>query len=350
MHDLINLEYKSTLETLILRVKQAQYNALKAFSTEKVQMAWDLGKIISEKVKSEKWGDGVINNLSKDLQIEFAGVTGFSTRNLRRMKLFYETYKDSLKVAPMVAKISWSNNVVIVESCKDKLEAEFYIQKSISNGWSKYDLADHIKRGLYQNSLLAQNNFERTMEVSDEVKRRVAFDFRDDMGIELINGENPFSEKEIEDTIMRNLNDFLLAMEGKFSFVGRQVKLVLNEKEFFIDLLFYHFELNCYVVLELKATEFKPEHLGQLQGYLTLVDRLKKSEAMNRTIGILVCKNKDRLLVEYLLSDTNYPVGIATIGNKKYSELGEDLKHLLPSEEEISKRLSNLELTDQDNN
>jgi hypothetical protein len=162
------------------------------------------------------------------------------------------------------------------------------------------------------------------------------------MGIELINGENPFAEKEIEESVMQNLNAFLLSMDGKFGFVGRQVRLVLNEKEFFVDLLFYHFELNCYVVFELKATNFKPEHLGQLQGYLTLVDKLKKKPNMNRTIGILVCKSKDRLLVEYLLNDTNYPVGVATIGNQKYTELSQDLKNLLPNEEEIAKRLTNL--------
>jgi YhcG PDDEXK nuclease domain len=126
------------------------------------------------------------------------------------------------------------------------------------------------------------------------------------------------------------------------SFVGRQVKLVLNEKEFFIDLLFYHFELNCYVVFELKATEFKTEHLGQLQGYLTLVNKLKKKESMNKTIGILICKDKDRLLVEYLLDDSSYPLGVATFNNKQYQDLSEDMKGLLPSQEEIAKRLAGI--------
>lgn len=262
-------EYKSTLKSLILRVKQAQYNALKAFSTEKVLMAWDFGKLISEQIKTHNWGDSVVANLAKDLQIEFAGITGFSKRNLQYMRLFYETYSQNEKLPPLVAQISWSNNRIILDKCKDILEAEFYIKKCIQNGWSKYDLQRNIAEKLFENNLLAQNNFEKTLTVSEDLKQRVAWEFRDDMGIELINGENPFAEKEIEETIMANLNAFLLSMDGKFSFVGRQVELTLNEKDFFIDLLFYHFELNCYVVFELKATEFKTEHLGQLQGYLT---------------------------------------------------------------------------------
>lgn len=232
--------------------------------------------------------------------------------------------------------------MIILEKCKNLLEAEFYLKKSISNGWSKFDLQRNIGEKLYENSLLAQNNFDKTLKVSEEVKQRVAWEFRDDLGIELINGENPFAEKEIEESIMINLNAFLLSMDGKFSFVGRQVKLSLSEKDFFIDLLFYHFELNCYVVFELKATEFKTEHLGQLQGYLTLVDKLKKKENMNQTIGILVCKDKDRLLVEYLLNDNNYPLGVATFDHKKYIELGDELKKLLPSEDEIMRRLGGL--------
>jgi predicted nuclease of restriction endonuclease-like (RecB) superfamily len=285
----------------------------------------------------------VIDKLSKDLQIEFAGVSGFSGRNLRRMKLFYEIYKDNPKVAPLVAKISWSNNVVIFEAIKDPLEAEFYIKKSISNGWSKYDLIDNIKRGLYNNTLLAQNNFEQTLEVADELKQRVAWDFRDDMGIELINGEDPFGEKEIEESIMANLNEFLLSMDGKFSFVGRQVKLQVGEDEFFVDLLFYHLELNCYVAMELKATKFKPEHLGQIEGYMAIIDNTKRKPNMNPTIGILVCREKNRILVEYLLSRTKQPIGVSTYNSGlKYNELDKDMQQLLPSEEEIAKRLSNL--------
>jgi predicted nuclease of restriction endonuclease-like (RecB) superfamily len=286
MSSIIPVEYDSTLDLLIDRVRLAQYQALKSFSREKVLLAWDFGKFISEKVNSQKWGAQVIDNLAKDLQIEFPGITGFSFRELKYMRQFYEfTVSNSIGL-PMVAQLSWSNNKIILDKCKTSQEAEFYITKSINNGWSKFDLKNNIQTKLFEKSLLAQNNFAKTLEVSEELKRRVAFDFRDDYGIELLNGENPYGEKDIENSILNNLNNFLLSMEGKFSFVGRQVKLVLNEKEFYIDLLFYHFELNCYVVFELKATEFKTEHLGQLQGYLTLVNKLKKKESMNKTIGI----------------------------------------------------------------
>jgi len=336
-------EYSTTLQALVLRVKQAQYNALKAFSTEKVLMAWDFGKLISEQIKTHNWGDGIVANLAKDLQIEFAGVSGFSERNLRRMKLFYETYSQNEKLAPLVSEISWSNNLIILEKCKNPLEAEFYIKKCINNGWSKYDLQRNIGEKLFENNLLAQNNFDKTLAVSQEVKQRVAWEFRDDMGIELINGENPFAEKEIEESIMANLNAFLLSMEGKFSFVGRQVELSVGDEKFFVDLFFYHFELNCFVVMELKASKFKPEHLGQIQGYMAIIDQTKRREGMNPTIGILVCKDKNRILVEYLLEKTSQPVGISTFNNKKYTELGDELKKLLPSEEEIAKRLAILD-------
>lgn len=338
---LISHEYNQVLLQMVKRVKQAQYNALKAFSQEKVQMSWDLGKIISEKAKEANWGDAIISNLSKDLQIEFAGVSGFSSRNLRRMKLFYEIYKDNPNVAPLVAKISWSNNVVIIESCRDPLEIEFYVKKSIMNGWSKYDLIENIKKDLYRNTLLSQNNFIHTLEVSEEKKARVVWDFRDDYGIELINGENPIGEKEIEENIMKNINSFLLSMDGKFSFVGRQVKLTFGGDDFFVDLLFYHFELNCYVVMELKATKFKPEHLGQLESYMAIIDKLKRKSTMNPTIGILVCRDKNRFLVEYLLERNKQPISVATVG-KSYEDLENDIQALLPNQDEIQKRLSSL--------
>lgn len=336
-------EYQITLKNLIHRVKQAQYNALKAFSSEKVLMAVDLGKIISERVKTHKWGDAVIANLAKDLQIEFAGVTGFSKRDLSYMRKLYENYFNSVNLPPLVAQISWSNNRVILDKCKSLLEAEYYIKKTIQNSWSKYDLIENINRKSYENSLLSQNNFNSTLEVSEEKKQKVAWDFRDDYGIELLNGENPFDEKVLEEAIMKNLNSFLLSMEGKFAFIGRQVKLVVESDEFFIDLLFFHFELNCYVVMELKATKFKPEHLGQLQGYMAIVNKTKKTEGQNPTIGILVCRDKNRLLVEYMLNQSNQSMGVATYNKTQlYSELSEDIREMLPDEKEIEKRLSGL--------
>lgn len=230
-----------------------------------------------------------------------------------------------------------------MDKCKDPLEAEFYIKKCISIGWSKFDLIDNIKRGNFQNSLLAQNNFDRTLVVDQDLKQRVAVDFRDDLGIELIDGENPFAEKTIEESIMLNLNAFLLSMDGKFGFVGRQVRLEVTGDLFFVDLLFFHFELNCYVVMELKATKFKPEHLGQIEGYMAIIDNTKRKANMNPTIGILVCRDKNRILVEYLLGRTNQPVGVATFGNgNQYNDLDQDLKALLPDQIEIEKRLSGL--------
>jgi predicted nuclease of restriction endonuclease-like (RecB) superfamily len=336
----VQQEYHSTLLILIKRVKEAQYNSLKSFSREKVLLAWDFGKLINEKLENSNWGDSIIQNLATDLQLEFPGVSGFSYRDLKYMRQFYKFCNVNSIGQPLVAQLSWTSSKVILDKCKDGNEAIFYIQKSIKNGWSKYDLKYHIEKGLYNNTQLAQNNFNNTLEVDEATKAKVAFDFRDDMGIELINGEDPFREKAIEEYIMDNLNKFLLSTDGKYAFVGRQVKLTLNNEEFFVDLMFYHLELNCFIIFELKATKFKPEHLGQLQGYMVLVDKLKRRENMTKTIGILVCKEKSRILVEYMLADTNKPIGVATINNGvDYAHLDDEMKMLLPSEEEITKTL-----------
>jgi predicted nuclease of restriction endonuclease-like (RecB) superfamily len=205
-------------------------------------------------------------------------------------------------------------------------------------GWSKLDLIDKIKNHHFENQALAQNNFNTT--IPDTLKAQVAWEFVDDYNIELISPDQPFSEKEIENTIVTNVVNFLADMGGSFAFVGRQYRLTIDEKEYFIDLLFFNFKLNCYIVFELKAREFQPKDMGQVQMYMQLINKQVKQEQHNRTIGIVICKDKNRTEVEYMLEQAKDPIGVATYN--KYENLPKEYAKYLPSEEAIIKRLSNI--------
>jgi predicted nuclease of restriction endonuclease-like (RecB) superfamily len=199
--------YHSVLSDIIQKVNMARYLMIKTVNTETVQLYWQIGKIVSEKINIEKWGNSVVEKLSKDLQTEFPGVKGFSVRNIRYMKSFYETYKVNLKLQPLVAEIGWVQNSIIIEKCKDLLEREFYIRQIKDKGWSKSDLLEKIERQYYQNQLLSQNNFENT--VSDDLKARVAWEFIDDYNIEILNPDQPIAKKELENSIVKNIVRFL---------------------------------------------------------------------------------------------------------------------------------------------
>jgi len=255
------------------------------------------------------------------------------------MKTFYETYKDNQKLAPLVREIGWTQNCLILEKCKDDLQKEYYLRKTKQMGWSKLDLIDKIKKNYFENQSLAQNNFENT--ISTNLKAQVAWEFVDDYNIELINPDLPFSEKELENAIVSNIVNFLSEMGGSFAFVGRQYRIEFHEKEYFIDLLFFNLKLNCYVVFELKAREFDPKDVGQIKWYMELVNNQIKEKTHNPTIGIILCKNKDRLMVEYMLNKNQDPLGVSTFN--RYEELPEEYAKYLPSEEEIIKRLANMD-------
>lgn len=329
--------YQTTLQDLVLTIQQARYKMLTAVATETVRLYWQIGKTVSQKTTEEKWGAGVVEKLAKDLQTEFPGIRGFSARNLRYMKTFYETYQDNQKLQPLVAEIGWVQNCMIIEKCKDDLQREFYLKKTKQMGWSKLDLQRNIKGDLYHNQLLSQNNFEKT--ISTDIKSRVAWEFVDDYNIELINPDQPIAEKDLENGIVNNIIKFLSEMGGSFAFVGRQFRVEYRDKEYFIDLLFFNLTLNCYVVFELKAREFDPKDLGQLQMYLLATNQTLKKPEQRDTIGILICKEKDRVVVEYLLKSQTQPLGIAAYN--QHQDIPKEIAQHLPSEEEIIKRLTN---------
>lgn len=338
MTDTKMISYPPFLEEILSKIQQARYEMLKTVSKQTVALYWEIGKAVSQKAQQEKWGKSIVERLSKDLQTEFPGIRGFSARNIWRMKTFYEFYTENEKLPPLVAEIGWVQNCLILEKCKDKIKIEYYLRKTKEMGWSKADLIDKINKNHFENQALAQNNFAVT--VSPELKAKVAWEFVDDYNVELINPDLPISEKELENAIVSNVVKFLSEMGGSFAFVGRQFKIDFHDKEYFIDLLFFNLKLNCYVVFELKAREFDPKDVGQIKWYMELINNEVKEPTHQPTIGIILCKNKDYLMVEYMLSNHQDPLGVATFN--RYEELPEKYAKYLPSEQEIIKRLANI--------
>lgn len=333
------INYKPFLDQIFSKIQSARYEMLKSVSRQTVLLYWEIGKSVSEQMDNEGWGKSVVERLSKDLQREFPGIRGFSASNIWRMKTFYETYKENKKLAPLVREINWVQNFLIIEKCKDDSQREYYLKKTKQMGWSKLDLIDKIKNHHFENQALVQNNFETT--VSNDLKAQVAWEFVDDYNVELISPDQPFSEKELENAVVTNIVKFLADMGGSFAFAGRQYRLTLDEKEYFIDLLFFNFKLNCYVVFELKAREFQPKDMGQVQIYMQLINKQVKQEQHNCTIGIVICKDKNRTEVEYMLDQAKNPIGVATFN--RYQNLPEEYAKYLPSEEDIIKRLAAIE-------
>ena len=333
---IVTSNYQPFLSDILEKIQSARYEMLKSVSKQTVLLYWDIGKSVSEKTKEEGRGKAVVEQLSKDLQREFPGIRGFSASNIWRMKTFYETYTENLKLAPLVREIGWVQNCMIIEKCKDEVQREYYLKKTKEMWWSKLDLKDKIAKHFFENQALAQNNFDTT--VANQLKAQVAWEFVDDYNIELINPDQPISEKELENTIVTNVVNFLAEMWGNFAFIGRQYRIEFHEKEYFIDLLFFNMKLNAYVVFELKAREFDPKDVGQVQRYMQLINNQVKTPEHNPTIGIILCKEKDRMMVEYMLGKSTDPLGVATYN--KYDDLPQEYAKYLPNEQEIIKRLT----------
>ena len=321
------------------RVRSAQYEALKVVNKEMIALYWDIGKLIAERQNREGWGKSVVERLANDLQNEFPGVGGFSTSNLWRMKGFCEAYTDFPKLAPLVREIGWSHNIVIMERSKDPLEREFYIRMTRKFGWSKSVLIHQIENQSYEKTLLGQTNFDKALTPGQRAQAKLAV--KDEYTFDFLEMGEEHSERELERALILRIEDFLRAMGGLFAFVGSQFRLTVDDKEYFIDLLLYHRRLRCLIAIELKIGEFQPEFVGKMQFYLTALDRQVREEGEKPAIGIILCKEKNRTVVEYALYDTRKPIGVGTYHMVKH--LPKKLKGQLPSPDEIAKLLGGLE-------
>lgn len=317
------------------QVYKSQYEALKRVNKELIQLYWSIGKSIVLRQDQFKWGKSVVETLSDDLQKEFVGVKGFSVDNLWRMRKFYLNYKENEKLAPMVQEIGWSHNILILEKCKDDLEREFYIRMTRKYGWTKSVLVHQIEGKSYERFLLNQTNFDKTLE--EKYRHQAKLAVKDSYSFDFLGMSEDYGEREMELELIKNIRSFLMEMGNDFAFIGNQHKLIVGEEEFYIDILLYHRKLRSLIAIELKTTKFKPEYAGKLQFYLTALNETVKTEDENPSIGIIICKGKDRTTVEYALKDMNSPMGVASYTLK--DELPQDMRELLPSAEEIAGHL-----------
>lgn len=332
-------EYADILAALKERVRSAQYAALKAVNTELVELYWDVGSLLVERQTDGTWGKSVVQQLAVDLQQAFPGVGGFSASNLWRMKAFFEAYRDQEKLAPLVREIGWSHNLVILERCSDALQREFYLRMTRKFGWSKNVLIHQISNQSYEKSLLGQTNFDKALPA--ELRAQAKLAIKDEYTFDFLELADEHSERELERALISKIEDFLRTLGGMFAFMGSQYRLEVDGREFFIDLLLFHRRLRCLVAIELKVGEFQPEFVGKMRFYLAALDRQVRQSDENPSIGIILCKEKSRTIVEYALHDANKPIGVATY--EITQTLPKDLAGQLPSPEAIAALLEGIE-------
>ena len=328
--------YSDWLSDLKGRIHGAQQRATLAVNRELVLLYWQIGYDILTRQTQQGWGTKVIERLALDLRAAFPDMKGFSLRNLKYMRAFAQAWPDTAIVQQAVAQLPWGHNLVLLDKLPGPETRRWYAAKAIEHNWSRNTLVMQIQNRLLERSGKAVSNFEIFLPkpqsdlARDSLKDPYRFDF---LGL----GADAH-EREIERALVRHVTDFLLELGAGFAFVGKQVLLNVGGDEFFIDLLFYHLKLRCYVVIELKAGKFKPEHLGQLGFYMTAVDRQVKGEHDNPTIGLLLCKSKNKIVAEYALGDKTQPMGIAEY--KLLESLPAELQTSLPSIEQIERELA----------
>jgi len=351
-------DYRQWIVSIKQRVQASQIKAAVAVNRELLELYWFLGEQILEKQQTAKWGDGFLGQMSKDLLAEFPEIKGFSRRNLfyiRKWVAFWSGAKPIVQqvaaqrfaIVPQVAaqltldgkqlvsQIPWGHNMLLLDKFEAPTEALFYVQKTIENNWSRAVLTHQIESGLHLRAGQAINNFEATLPKpeSDLAKQLL----RDPYNFDFLMLTAKHNERELEDGLLEHLSKFLLELGAGFAFVGRQYRIEVDGDEYFIDLLFYHLRLHCYVVIELKVDKFKPEYAGKLTFYVSAVDSQVRSPKDGPTIGILICKSKSDITVEYSLRDLNKPIGVSEY--QITANLPEQLRSSLPSIEQIEAEL-----------
>lgn len=329
--------YTKLLEDIKQRVRMAQVRATFSANAEMILMYWDIGKIIFDRQQEYGWGAKVIQKLSKDIDNELAEVKGYSERNLKFMVRFYkEYYVESEKVKQLVSQIPWGHNIVLFQKIGSKETRYWYMQQALQNGWSRDVLISMIKSELHKRQGTSISNFKTTLPsiqsdlAIQTIKDPYLFDF--------LTLSETFNERELEISLIKHLEKFLIELGEGFAFVGRQYHLEVSDRDFYIDLLFYHLKLRSYIVIELKKGEFKPEYAGKLNFYCSAVDDKLKHETDNPTIGLILCQNKDKIFAEYALKDINKPIGISEY--QLTQALPPDYKGSLPSIEELEEQMS----------
>lgn len=334
---MISKDYRGTLELIRREIQTARFQVVKTITKEHIELYWKIGKIILEKQKEEGWGKSVVEKISNDLQKDFPGSDGYSTRNLWDMRRFYSRYSTNEKLRQLVAEIPWGQNLLILTKIKDDKEAEFYLTATKEYGWSRNVLLNQIKAKAYQRAL-SENKTHNFKNVLPEYLSEQADEaLKSEYNLEFLGLKESIKEREFENKMIEKIRDVIMEFGAGFAFLGNQFKLKLGDKEYFVDLLFYHRKLQCLVAVELKVGEFKPEYAGKLNFYLEILDNTEKTENENPSIGILLCAEKDNLEVEYALRTTNKPIGVAEYQLTK--DLPKKYQKYLPDDKMIIKKL-----------
>jgi predicted nuclease of restriction endonuclease-like (RecB) superfamily len=334
--DLFSRAYHALLQDLKERIQSAQLRASVSVNRELVLLYWSIGREILVRQAQENWGTKVIDRLADDLKRAFPSMKGFSPRNLKYMRALAEAWPDEQFVQQAVAQIPWGHNVRILDYVKDAAQRECYVRATIEHGWSRNVLVHQIESGFHRRSGAAVTNFERTLpppqsDLAQQVtKDPYTFDF-------LMLGDDAH-ERQLERGLLEHLRKFLLELGVGFAFVASQYRMEVGGNDFFIDLLFYHLKLRCFVVIDLKATAFQPEFAGKMNFYLAAVDDLLKHKDDQPSIGLIICKTKDRIIAEYALRNTNAPIGISEY--RLAEALPASLEGILPTVEELEAELA----------
>lgn len=330
------ISYEALLSDLKSRISSARPRAALAVNRELVLLYWQMGREILARQAAEKWGAKVIERLASDLRREFPDMKGFSPRNLKYMRAFAEAWQAEGFVQEVLAQLTWYHNITLLDKIKLSKEREWYVSKAIEHGWSRNVMVHQIESGLYQRQGKAVTNFAVTLPspqsdlAHETLKDPYLFDFLS-IGAEV-------QERELERELVKHITNFLLELGAGFSYVGKQYPLEVGGEDFYIDLLFYHLKLRCYIVIELKTGPFKPEYAGKLNFYLSAVDAQLKHESDNPSIGLILCKDKNRLVAEYALKDITKPLGISEY--RLVEAVPEELKSSLPTIEQLEAELS----------
>jgi len=332
-------DYQKFIEELKSQIKKERLKTVLSANASMILMYWNIGKSILNRQQNEGWGTKVIDRMSKDLKDTFPDMSGFSPRNLKYMRKFADAWKDKEIVQRTVAQIPWRSNITLLDKIKDPKLRLWYAQKTVENGFGKDMLVFQIESKLHLREGNTVNNFEKSMPPikSDLVNQS----FKDPYIFDFVGNAKHIRERELEQTLIDHIQKFLLEMGQGFAFVGRQVHLELGGNDYYLDLLFYNIKLKSYVVVELKTGKFDPGYVSKLNMYLNVVNDTICQEDDNKTIGLLLVKSKDKLVVEYSLSGFNNPIGVSNWESEIIKSLPDNIKNTLPTIEELEKELDN---------
>lgn len=330
--------YSDFLNEIKRRIQEAQLRASLFVNAELVKLYWSIGKLILEKQSKEGWGTKIIDRMAKDLAADFPGVSGFSIRNLKYMRKFAEEYTDFAFVQAVLAQIPWWHNLLLLERVKEVELRNWYAQQIIRNGWSGRTLEEAIKSNLHERQGKAITNFQGTLP---DPHSRLAKDIlKSPYNFSFLTLENDYVEQELERGLVNNLEKLILELGQGFAFIGRQYHLEIAGDDYYLDMLFYHIKLRCFCVVELKTTDFKPEYAGKLNFYLAAVDRQLRHPSDNPSIGMVICRTKNDLKVEYSLERCTIPMGVSEYAVTILNALPKELEGTLPTAAEIEAKLT----------